>query len=119
MLVPGAAIEIKGGYASSETTLFAGVITRQRIEAPDRGDTRLHVEARGAVFRMSLARVSRVFTDVTDADVIETLVGAYANYWFDYRVAAQAARHGQAKPLEPRPRALRAIQNLDTFAPQK
>lgn len=69
-LVPGAEIEIDGGYDRTETRLFKGVVTRQRIEVGRRGDTFLHVEAKDPVFRATLARRSRTFTELSDADVI-------------------------------------------------
>jgi len=69
-LVPGAEIEIDGGYDRTETRLFKGVVTRQRIEVGRRGDSFLHVEAKDPVFRATLARRSRTFTELSDADVI-------------------------------------------------
>lgn len=69
-LVPGAEIEIDGGYDRTETRLFKGVVTRQRIEVGRRGDTFLHVEAKDPVFRATLARRSRTFTELSDPDVI-------------------------------------------------
>jgi Rhs element Vgr protein len=69
-LAPGSEIEIDGGYERTETRLFKGIITRQRIEARRRGDTFLHIEAKDPVFRATLARRSRNFTEQSDADVI-------------------------------------------------
>jgi Rhs element Vgr protein len=69
-LVPGAEIEIDGGYDRTETRLFKGVVTRQRIEVGRRGDTFLHVECKDPVFRATLARRSRTFAELSDADVI-------------------------------------------------
>ena len=69
-LVPGTEIEIDGGYARSETRVFKGVITRQRVEAGRRGDAFLHIEAKDPVFRATLARRSRSFTELSDADAI-------------------------------------------------
>ena len=77
-LVPGVGIEILGGYASEETTLFKGVVTRHRVDIGARGGSRLTVEMRDAVFRMAIGRRSRNFTDVTDADVMEQLVAQHA-----------------------------------------
>lgn len=69
-LAPGSEIEIDGGYQRQETRLFKGVVTRQRIEVGRRGDSFLHIEAKDPVFRATLARRSRNFTDLSDADVI-------------------------------------------------
>lgn len=69
-LVPGAEIEIDVGYSREEKRVFKGIITRQRIEVSRRGDPFLHIEAKDPVFRATLARRSRNFTDLSDADVI-------------------------------------------------
>jgi Rhs element Vgr protein len=76
LLVPGAIIEIRAGYATVEATLFRGVITRQRVELGPRF-SHLVVEAKDAVFRMALARVSRSFADQTEADVLTSLIGLW------------------------------------------
>jgi Rhs element Vgr protein len=69
-LVPGTDIEVDAGYSRQESRIFKGVITRQRIEVSRRGDSFLHIEAKDPVFRASLARRSRNFTDLSDADAI-------------------------------------------------
>jgi len=76
-LIPGVEVEILGGYESEKNTLFKGVITRHRIEVGARGGSRLIVEMRDPVFRMTLGRRSRNFTDVTDADVMEQVIGLH------------------------------------------
>jgi phage protein D/phage gp45-like len=75
-LVPGAVIEINAGYATTEVVIFKGVITRQRVELGPRF-SHLVVEAKDAVFRMALARVSRNFSDQTEADVLSALIGLW------------------------------------------
>jgi Rhs element Vgr protein len=92
-LVPGAEIEILGGYSSDEATLFKGIVTRHRIEVGRGGGSFLTVEARDAAFRMTLGRRSRNFADVTDADVIEQIVGLNQGVAAD--VAATSVTHPQ------------------------
>ncbi len=77
VLIPGVELELLGGYASEETTLFRGVVTRHRVEVARGGSTHLVIEARDPVFRMTLGRRSRSFSDLTDSDVMEQLVGAH------------------------------------------
>jgi Rhs element Vgr protein len=77
-LIPGVEVEILGGYSSDEATLFKGVVTRHRIEVMQRGGSRLTVEMCDPVFRMTLGRRSRNFSDVTDSDVMETVIGMHA-----------------------------------------
>lgn len=76
-LIPGADVEIRGGYSSEESTLFIGVITRHRIEIAPDGGHRLVVEIRDPVFRLSQGRRSRNFTDLTDADVMEQIISLH------------------------------------------
>ena len=76
-LVPGAEVEILGGYSREEATLFKGVVTRHRVEVLGRGGSRLTVEMRDPVFRMTLGRRSRNFNDVSDSDVMEQLIGLH------------------------------------------
>jgi Rhs element Vgr protein len=92
-LVPGVEVEILGGYSSDETRLFKGIVTRHRIEVHRRGGSHLVVELRDAVFRTALGRRSRNFSDVTDADVIERIVGLHPGLSAD--VTPSAVTHAQ------------------------
>lgn len=74
-LLPGAEVEILGGYSKEEKTLFKGIVTRHRVEVGPGNRSRLSVEMRDPVFRMTLGRRSRNFVDVTDSDVIEQMIG--------------------------------------------
>jgi len=73
-LAPGTEIEVDAGYSGDQTRLFKGVITRQRIEVNRRGDSLLHIEAKDPVFRATLARRSRTFTEQSDSDIISELL---------------------------------------------
>lgn len=77
-LIPGVDVEIRGGYASEVSSLFKGIVTRHRIEVGDAGATRLVIELRDPVFRMTQGRNSRNFTDVTSSDIMEQLIAAYS-----------------------------------------
>jgi Rhs element Vgr protein len=77
LFAPGAALEIDLGYDRTETTVFRGVLTRLRVEAPQHGSSRLHLEVKHPAVRMHHARVSRTWTDVTDADAIADLAAAH------------------------------------------
>ena len=71
--LPGAEITIDLGYDRDEQTVFSGIVTRQRIDAPARGSSRLHIEAKHRCFRMAHARKSRVWVETTDADALSDL----------------------------------------------
>jgi Rhs element Vgr protein len=77
-LVPGKALEIEGGYETQESLLFKGVITVQRIQVRAKGDSLLHIEARDPTFRMTLARKTRYFTELTDADLFTEIINGYS-----------------------------------------
>jgi phage protein D len=92
-LMPGVEIEILGGYSKEEKTLFKGIVTRHRVEVGPGNRSRLSVEIRDPVFRMTLGRRSRNFVDVTDSDVIEQMIGFNQGLTAD--VEATSLQHPQ------------------------
>lgn len=92
-LIPGVEVEIAGGYSSEETTLFKGVVTRHRVEVGQRGGSRLTVELCDPVFRMTIGRRSRNFSEVTDSDVMEQIIGFHSGLSAD--VQATSFTHPQ------------------------
>lgn len=92
-LAPGVEVEILGGYSSDETLLFKGILVRQRIEAGLHGGSRLTIELRDPAFRMTLGRHSRNFSDLTDSEVIEQLIGLHSG--LTAAVDASSTRHPQ------------------------
>jgi Rhs element Vgr protein len=92
-LVPGAEVEILGGYSSEETSLFKGIVTRHRIEVHRLGGSSLVIELRDPAFRMAIGRRSRNFSEVTDADLIEQIIGFHSGLSAD--VAATSLTHAQ------------------------
>jgi Rhs element Vgr protein len=83
LLVPGKTLEIAGGYERDEHLLFKGIITGQRIKVRRQGESMLHIEARDAAFRMAQARKSRYFTELTNSDLFEEIIGGYADLTAD------------------------------------
>ncbi|HHM21143.1 MAG TPA: type VI secretion system tip protein VgrG [Bacteroidetes bacterium] len=94
--VPGKEIEIKAGYHSDEQTLFKGIITGQRIRIRE-NESRLMVSCKDAVFKMTLGRHSRYFSDISDSDVFETLLNEYG---LPNEVEATGAVHQQVVQYE-------------------
>jgi Rhs element Vgr protein len=78
LLVPGQTIDIEGGYAKDEKLLFKGIVIAQRIKVNRRGDSLLHIEARDPAFRLTLERRSQYFTEMTDSDLFEDIIGRYS-----------------------------------------
>jgi Rhs element Vgr protein len=79
LLVPGAEIEIEGGFGMDESPLFKGVITGQRINIKRKGGSLLHIEARDYAFCMTLDRKSGYFIELTDSGLFEELIGRHGN----------------------------------------
>ncbi|MDV7144031.1 type VI secretion system tip protein VgrG [Tropicimonas sp. TH_r6] len=77
LLPPGAPIELLLGYNQADETVFKGTITRQRLDAPLGGSTRLLIEAKHDAFKMAHARKSRVWQEVTDADALAEIADAH------------------------------------------
>jgi len=90
-LVPGKRLEIEGGYDRHESLLFTGIITGHRIKVRRAGDSVLHIEARGPAFRMALARKSRYFTELSDGELFEEIIGGYDG--LTPQVAATSIKH--------------------------
>ena len=92
-LLPGVEVEILGGYSKEEKSLFKGIVTRHRVEVGPGSRSRLSVEVRDPVFRMTLGRRSRNFADVTDSDVIEQMLASSQGLTAD--VEATTLQHPQ------------------------
>ena len=83
LFVPGAEIEIKAGYHSDEDTIFKGIVTSQSIKAKNRKPAKLVVEMKDEAVKMTIGRKSRYFEDITDSDLMETLV---TDYGLDFEI---------------------------------
>jgi Rhs element Vgr protein len=73
---PGAAVEVLAGSASEPTLLFKGIVVRQRLRVREAATSLLIVDCRHAAMRLALVRRSANYFDQSDADTIETLLGA-------------------------------------------
>lgn len=74
--VPGKEIEIKLGYLADTETVFKGIIIKQLVRVRKNG-TRLLLECRDEAVRMTSGLKSRYFTDTTDGDMLDALIGEY------------------------------------------
>jgi Rhs element Vgr protein len=74
--VPGQEIEIKLGYRGTTETVFTGIIVKHQVRVR-RNATRLSVECRDKAVRMTSGRKSRYYTDTTDGDLLDELLGTY------------------------------------------
>ena len=74
--VPGREIEIKLGYRGQTDTVFKGIIVKNRVRVR-RNATLLSVECRDKAVRMTSGPKSRYYTDTTDGDILDDLLGEY------------------------------------------
>jgi Rhs element Vgr protein len=76
LFVPGTQLRVLGGTILELLPLFSGVILEQRLGVR-RDRSWLEVVARAAPYRMTLTPRMRTFEDVTDSDVVETLLAEH------------------------------------------
>jgi Rhs element Vgr protein len=74
--VPGKEIEIKLGYRGTTETVFTGIILKHRIRIRRNGSL-LSLECRDKAVRMTSGLKSRHYTDTTDGDILDELIGQY------------------------------------------
>jgi Rhs element Vgr protein len=77
LFAPGQEIELLIGYESQEGPRFKGVIVAQRLRVRKDGSSQLHLTCKDPAFAMTLGRKSRYFTDTTDSDAMEVILGEY------------------------------------------
>ncbi|MBD3421972.1 MAG: type VI secretion system tip protein VgrG [Chitinivibrionales bacterium] len=78
LLVPGKQIELLAGYHSQEDTIFKGIIVSHSIKARSNKPSALTIELKDKAVGMTLGRKSKYFVEMTDSDIMEELLGAYA-----------------------------------------
>ena len=75
--IPGNEIEIAGGYQGIDETIFKGIVTRHSIRIRQ-GQRELNIECREKAVLMTVAKNSKLFSDVKDSDIATTLLGEYS-----------------------------------------
>lgn len=77
-LVPGKTIEIKLGYLGEEEAVFKGLIVKHGIKTTGaNSNSLLMVEAKDETIKLTVGRKNKYFSDSTDSDVIQTVLGDY------------------------------------------
>jgi Rhs element Vgr protein len=71
-LIPGKKIEIKAGYATSEETIFKGIIIKHSIKARKDASV-LVIESRHEAIKMTTKIRNNYFHDLTDAEIADQL----------------------------------------------
>ncbi|MDX1671720.1 MAG: type VI secretion system tip protein VgrG [Balneolaceae bacterium] len=74
---PGTEITIKAGYHNDHTTIFEGMVIKHGIQAREGEPSMLKVECKDMAVKLTAGRKNRYFTEMTDSDMFEQLIGDY------------------------------------------
>lgn len=74
---PGKSIEIKAGYASSEETIFKGIVIRHGLKISKTGGFKMTVECKDEAVKATIGRKNALFTEMTDSDIISGILSNY------------------------------------------
>lgn len=89
--VPGTEIEIHAGYHSIEDPVFKGIVIKHGIKFKSEQGSELILELKDVCVKLTVGRKNKYFTDVTDSDVIETILSGYSGMQPD--VEATSLQH--------------------------
>jgi Rhs element Vgr protein len=78
-LIPGIKLDIAVGYDGNDQSIFKGLIIKQSLKVGANGDSTLVLECKEAATKLTIGRHSRYFTDSTDSEAIETILGDYSD----------------------------------------
>jgi len=84
LFIPGKDIEILAGYQSDVFPIFKGFIVAHNIKIRDGAKSVLVMECRDKSVRMTAARKSKYFTDVSDTDVFTDITSNYGELETDF-----------------------------------
>ncbi|XZF12937.1 type VI secretion system tip protein VgrG [Chitinophagaceae bacterium MMS25-I14] len=88
---PGKNIEIKAGYRANEETIFRGIVIRHGIKIRNSSSV-LMIECKDAAVKMTAVCKSNYYKDVTDSDVMETIIDKHG---LDKDVVPTTYSHGE------------------------
>ncbi|MBI3135494.1 MAG: type VI secretion system tip protein VgrG [Bacteroidetes bacterium] len=74
---PGKELEIQAGYASNESSIFKGIISKQSIKAKTGMPSVLSLELRDASVKLTIGRKNKYFFSSTDSDIIKEIADEY------------------------------------------
>jgi Rhs element Vgr protein len=77
--IPGNQIQIKVGHDRQNATIFKGIIIKHSIKIRENGNSQLLVECKDESVKLTVGRHNRYFEDSKDSEVLETIIGEYAN----------------------------------------
>ncbi len=86
---PGAVVEIKAGYHSTEKTVFKGLIIKHGVRVYKK-KAAISIECKGKALKMTLGRKNAFYEKKTDADILKALIG---NAGLSATVGALSIKH--------------------------
>jgi len=75
---PGVSIRIDAGYHNLEESIFEGIIIKHGLEINPDNASRLIIELRDPVIKMTVGRRNKYFFESSDSEVMEELIGKYS-----------------------------------------
>ncbi|MEM8528131.1 MAG: type VI secretion system tip protein VgrG [Bacteroidota bacterium] len=91
-LIPGKKVEVQVGYDAEDQTVFKGILIKHSIKIAASGVSTLRLECRDESVKMTIGRKNKYFTEVSDSEAIETIVGTYG---LDKSVESTSLKHQQ------------------------
>jgi Rhs element Vgr protein len=92
ILLPGKTIEILAGSGSDQASLFKGVIVRYNVRVRDNTAPQLIIECRHKAMKMAITRANANFFDVSDSEIIDTILGQHG---LQIEIDTTATTHAQ------------------------
>ncbi len=72
---PGAEIEILAGYGDTNDTIFKGLIVKCSLKIDGNEGSQMILDCRHSLAKLTLDKKNEIFTDKTDSDIINALIG--------------------------------------------
>lgn len=92
--VPGTKVEVSAGYmGKGEKVIFKGLVIKHGLEVRPSGLARLVVTCKDAFVKTTLAPQRRLYAKQTDSQVIQDIVGRYAD--LSVQAASTSVKHAE------------------------
>lgn len=72
--IPGSKIEIQAGYHREESTIFKGIVVKNKVRSYKNKPSILRVFCKDAAVKLSIGRQSKYYYQVSDAEVAEEII---------------------------------------------
>lgn len=97
LFIPGKELEVLVGYEADDVVIFKGIIVKHGIKVRQNGQSLLKLDCRDKTFKSTLIPRNRYFTELTDSDAIEEVLG---DYDFETDVTSTDITHSELVQFE-------------------